>query len=175
MRKYIIAITVFLCLFAALQQAQARETKFYSTSSGLMYMRVTDIIYNPCLQLTGGKKKPASQGNIFAQLMVNFANLTDKPVQDYGINPVTLSVSPERLWLIGKSGRRYSGMNATKILRSDLKPFTKKVTLKPGEDMVRAMAFHVPAADKITGVIYKFEGGYELKVDYTSTAQIVKK
>jgi len=164
----------FLLLFLFTISVFARETKFYSTTSGLMYMRVTDVIYNQSLQMDGGKRRYPSKGNIFAQIMVNFANLTDKPIKDFGMQPVTLWVEPENLILVGKSGRKYSGMNATKLLRSDVKPFLHKETLKPGEDMVRAMAYHVPANDEIVGVIYRFDGGYELKIDYTSDSQFQK-
>ncbi len=170
-----IIILAILIIFTASANALSRETKFYSTSSGLMYMRVTDVIYNETLQMDNGKRKPPTKGNIFAQIMVNFANLTDKPVKDYGVNPIDLSVDPANLWLIGKSGKKYSGMNATKLLRKDVKPFLSKLELKPGEDMVRAMAFHVPKNDKIVGVIYKFDGGYELKIDYTGNSQLQKK
>lgn len=167
-----IAVSIFLLLLIA-APLSAKEIKFYSTSSGLMYMRVTEIIYNPTLQMDGGRRKAATKNNIFAQVMINFANLTDKPVLDYGTHPVALSVSPQRLFLVGKSGRKYSGINATKLLRHDLKPFSSKVTLKPGEDMVRAVAFHVPANDKIIKIVYKFEGGKELVIDYQSNAQLV--
>lgn len=124
--------------------------------------------------MDGGVKKPAAKGNIFAQVMINFANLTDKPVKDYGLNPVTLSVSPQRLYLIGNSGKKYAGIKATRLLRSDLKPFREKVTLKPGEDMVRAMAFVVPEKDPIAAIVYRFEGGYELKIDYRTNEQLIR-
>lgn len=152
----------------------AAKPKLYSVSSGLMYMRVTEVIPNDKLLTDGGVEKKPTKGNTFAQIMVNFANLTDKPVKDFGLNPVTLSVSPENLYLVGQSGKLYSGMNATKFLKKDLKPFLGKITLKPGEDAVRAMAFHVPRNDRILGVMYNFEGGLKLVVDYTDPEHLQK-
>ena len=166
------AILSILAILLLTQLSYARETKFYSVSSGLMYMRVTDVINNNSLLMDNGERKYPTKGNTFAQIMINFANLTDKPVKDYGMQPVTLWAEPENLVLVGKSGRKYSGVNATRFLRSDVKPFLYKVTLKPGEDMVRAMAFHVPVNDKIVGVIYRFDGGFELKIDYNDPSQL---
>lgn len=175
---FIMAATLIMAtiLLGQICYAQgAKEIKFYSVSSGLMYMRVTEVIYNKSILMDNGKRKYPTKGNTFAQIMINFANLTDKPVKDYGIQPVTLWAEPENLALIGKSGRKYSGMNATKFLKADVKPFLYKVTLKPGEDMVKAMAFHVPVNDKIIGVVYRFDGGLELTIDYNDPSQIQPK
>ena len=168
----LIAAVAAVLIFS--QAAYCAETQFYSTTSGLMYLRVTNVIYNDSILTDSGSRKYPTKNNTFAQIMINFANLTDKPVGNYGLNPVDIPIDPSRLCLVGKSGKFYSGMNATKFLRKDVKPFKTKRTLKPGEDIVVAMAFHVPKQDKIEGVIYKFDGGFTLSINYSDKSQLQK-
>ncbi len=151
------------------------KLKYYSATTGLMYLRVTEIIYNDSILMDSGARKYPTKNNTFAQLMINFANLTDKPVGNYGLNPVDIPVDPARLYLVGQSGRYYSGLNATKFLRKEVKPFTERRVLKAGDDIVVAMAFHVPKNDRIAGVVYKFDGGMMLSINYSDSSQLQKR
>ncbi|MCQ2736766.1 MAG: hypothetical protein MJ234_06155 [bacterium] len=174
-RKISSVLSVFLFIIALSSATFASEKiKYYSTTTGLMYFRVTEVIYNNSILMDSGDRKMPTKGNTFAQIMINFANLTDKPVGNYGLNPVDLPISPSQLYLVGQSGKYYSGMNATKFLRKEVKPFTKKRSLKAGEDIVVAMAFHVPKNDRIAGVVYKFDGGMMLSINYSDPSQLQK-
>ncbi len=171
---YIMIFTLSCAFYFAQDGVCANQIKYYSTTSGLMYFRVTNVIYNDSLLMDSGERKRPTKNNTFAQIMINFANLTDKPVANYGLNPVEISVAPSRLYLVGQSGKYYAGANATNFLRKEVKPFTQKITLKPGDDIVRAMAFHVPKNDEIVGVVYKFDGGMTLSINYNDPSQMQK-
>lgn len=149
-----------------------QKPRLFRTSSELIYMRVTEVIYKDSVTMDGGKKRKADKGSRFAEIVVNFANLTDKPLKDYGLQPVDITVSPDNLILIGDNKKGYSGKSATKLMAKSLNPFLEKKTLKPGEDIVRCMSFLIPQNVKITGVKYKFPGGEVLSIDYNDPSQI---
>lgn len=171
MQKTII-FAIILSMMLPQSLSGKNKIKLYRTSSPLVYMRVTEVIYSNKISVEGGKEKFASEGNTFAQISANFANLTDQPIKDYGLNPVNITISPNNLILIGDNGKGYSGLSFTKLLRKDLKPFVEDRVLKPGEDMVVTMCFLIPQKIKILGVRYKFPGGQILKIDYSDSSQI---
>ena len=171
MKRMALLAMVAVLLFSG-QAAGKEKIKLYRTSSPLIYMRVTEVIYNDTIPVDGGRQKSAPRGNIFAQISVNFANLTDKPIHDYGLQPVNITVSPKNLILLGDNNKGYSGMSSTKLLKKELKPFVENTILKPGEDMVAAMCFLIPREVKITGVRYTFPGGQVLAIDYSDSSQI---
>lgn len=167
-----IGILCLLLLLSSIPLVGKEKIRLYRTSSPLMYLRVTEVIYNARIPVNGGGEKNAPEGNLFAQISVNFANLTDQPLQDYGLHPVDITISPKNLVLIGDNGKGYSGLSATKLLRRDLKPFIEERALKPGEDLVATMCFLVPKRIKIVGVRYSFPGGQILSIDYSDKSQI---
>jgi len=147
---------------------QASRIRLYSNNNGVIYMRSTEIIYKDHIDLEGGGIKKAHPGNIFAQVVLNFANLSDQS----GAKPVTITLKPESVILVnekkeGVTRKLYSGMQATRLLRKEFKPFIQPVTLKPGEDVkTLTMCFHIPKTAKIIAVMYKIEKADPVIVDF---------
>ncbi|MGV8121106.1 MAG: hypothetical protein AB2L14_15205 [Candidatus Xenobiia bacterium LiM19] len=147
---------------------QAPKIKLYSNNNGVVYMRSTEIIYKDHMDLEGGGAKKARDGHIFAQIVLNFANLSDKS----GAAPVTITLKPESVVLVnekkeGVKRKLYSGVQATKLLKKSFKPFIAPVTLKPGEDVsTRTMCFLIPKTAKIIAVMYKLDKADPVIVDF---------
>ncbi|MDQ7827299.1 MAG: hypothetical protein RDV48_31180 [Candidatus Eremiobacteraeota bacterium] len=174
MRKILIPGFLALVLLAAALPSISAEKKprLFRASSGLVYMRVTEVITKDTIPTDSGKDKPATAGNTFAQIVANFANLTDQTLRDYGYHPVTLTIRAKNLFLVGDNGKYYSGVSATKFLKKDMKPLIEDMPLRPGADMVATMVFHMPKKVKIVGVMYKFEGGRTIVIDYSDPNQV---
>lgn len=146
---------------------QAPKIKLYSNNNGVIYMRSTEVIYKDHMDLEGGGTQKPTNGNIFAQIVLNFANLSDKS----GAAPVTITLKPESVVLVnekkeGVTRKLYYGIQATKLLKKSFKPFIKPVTLKPGEDVrTLTMCFHIPKTAKIVAVMYKLDKANPVIVD----------
>lgn len=170
MKRFLLFSIYIFIIVSCISAFGAGKVKLYRTNNGEMYFRSTEIIYKDYIEMDGGKTKHASPGNTFAQIMVNFANLTDKSTQ------VSITVDPKNILLLGdkKPGEKrkiFSGVQATSLMKKDLKPFTKEIVLKPGEDIVAAYCFHIPKGIKIAGVMYKLDKTDPLIIDYSSDPQ----
>jgi len=167
-----IGVTIFCLVAAAVLahgtcQGQNSKIKLYSANNGVIYMRSTEVIYKDHIDLEGGGEKKVQPGFVLAQIVLNFANLSDKS----GAAPVTITLKPESVILVdekkeGKTRKLYSGLQATKLLPAKFKPFVKPVTLKPGEDVsTMTMCFNIPKTAKIVAVMYKLDKADPVIVD----------
>jgi hypothetical protein len=168
-------LILLLCFSAA---GAKNNVPKWSINNGILYFRATGLIYKDHIDTMSGKPKYATEGNILAIVVVNFANLTDQPVKGMGMRRVTLTVNPENIFLLndrkeGEKRKTYSGARSTQLLKKDgaVNPFNSPITLKPGEDMVRAMCFHIPKNAKIVGIMYKLEEADPLIIDYREEPQ----
>jgi hypothetical protein len=171
-RQCLWLICLSLVLSVAAASAEGKRP-LWRTNNGILYLRATGLIYKDHINTISGKPKFATEGNVFALVVVNFANLTDQPVKGVGMHQVTLTVNPEDVLLLsdrkeGETRKIYSGAKATQILKKDneVNPFYGPVKLKPGDDMVRAMCFHIPKNARIIGIMYKLEKADPLIIDY---------
>jgi len=146
--------------------AQAKP-KLYKTSNEFLYFRATAPIYRDHMDMEGGKKKYATAGNVFAQVVLNFANITN--AGDPAAPTVTLT--PDNVLLLedrtGDAQRKiYKGVQATGLMKKELKPFTSSIRLKPGDDTVMTMCFHIPKTAKIVGIMYRLDRMNPLIIDF---------
>gem|GEM_PF-2090359 len=171
MKKLSIVIICLLIMeFIAYERgySQTSKVKLYSNNNGVIYMRSTEIFYKDHIDLEGGGTKKAQEGNVFAQIVINFANLSDQS----GATPVTITLKPVNVVMVnekkeGVTRKLYSGVQATKLLKNEFKPFITPVTLKPGEDVkTLTMCFNIPKTAKIVAVMYKLEKADPVIVDF---------
>jgi hypothetical protein len=160
-------LTVLILILTLVPVSGQEKTKLYKTHNETLLFQSTGPIYKDHIDTDSGTPKYASKGNIFAQVVVYYYN--SKADQSGTAKPIT--IKPDNVLLLnekidGQERKIYSGLQATQLMKRSNKPFIEAITLKPGEEKMLTMCFHIPKNAKIVGIMYKLEKKNPLILDF---------